>query len=110
VVDALRNESLPCDLVPVTITGGEHSTRSRAGVAVPKRELIVGLQMMVARGELSIPADLAHRRTLIDELASMTRNLKAKDSRHDDLALSLALAAWRLRDRQTIGEQPHRLL
>jgi hypothetical protein len=110
VVDALKRESLPCGLIPVTITGGEHAARSHGGWNVPKRELLVNIQMLFARRELQIPSDLPHRRNLIEELSSMTAALKAPGARHDDMALSLSLAAWPLRQRPRIGEQALSLL
>jgi hypothetical protein len=106
VVDYIRKENLRCEFQPITITAGEKATRT----AVPKRELLVNLQLLFARKELQIPAQLPTRKALIDELASMDQTLKAQGSRHDDMALSLALAAWPLRPRPTIGEQPNRLL
>jgi hypothetical protein len=110
VVDALRLAGLPAELLPITITSGEHPSRSAHGHNVPKRNLLVNLQMIFARRDLCIPVDLPLRRRLIDELSAITTTLDAPGARHDDLALSLALAAWPLRNRPRIGDQPTRLL
>jgi hypothetical protein len=110
VVDALRDARLPCTLLPVTITAGEHAGRTPRGWNVPKRELIVNLQMMIARRELALPADLTALAAIIGELSSLTRKLEAEAGRHDDLALALALAAWPLRNQLQIGDQPYPLL
>src|SRR3954447_17436204 len=45
VVDLLRQAKLPCSLVPVTITSGDRETSDTRGYGVPKRDLIVGLQV-----------------------------------------------------------------
>ena len=52
VVDMLRRADLPCRLMPVTITGGEHDAPVRGGYHVPKRELLTGLQVLVQSGGL----------------------------------------------------------
>ncbi len=109
VVDALRLANLPCSIVPVTITSGENATRTRSGWNVPKRELIVCLQMMFARSELTLPADLPLRKQLAAELSTLTRQLKASGSGHDDLVIALALSTWRLKSRKQAGEQPYSL-
>jgi hypothetical protein len=70
----------------------------------------MNIRKLFARRDLQIPSDLAQRRSLIEELSSMTADLKAPGTRHDDMALSLSLAAWPLRQRNQIGEQPLRLL
>ena len=57
VVDMLRKADLPCRLMPVTITGGEHDAPVRGGYHVPKRELLTGLQVLVQSGGLQISAE-----------------------------------------------------
>jgi hypothetical protein len=110
VVDALRTQELDCDLIPVTITGGDHSTKISGGVTIPKSELLVSLQMTVANEELRIPSQLPLRRTLVDELTKIGRNLRAVGSGHDDLVMALSLACWKSHDGRTVGEQNRRLL
>jgi hypothetical protein len=110
VVDALRAQDLDCDLIPVVITGGEQVTRVPGGLAVPKSELLVSLQMTVANAELRIPSQLPLRKTLVDELTKIGRNLRAVGSGHDDLVMALALACWKAGDNKVIGEQNRRLL
>ena len=110
VVDALREAKLKCHLVPVTITGAEHATRVRGGFAVPKEDLIVGLQMMFSRGDLLAPAKLPLRTEMMNELLKMGRNLRAIGSGHDDLVLALSLAAWTQRENKSIGERNQRIV
>src|SRR5258707_8857821 len=46
VVDLLRQERLPCNLWPALITGGHSESYAEGFYRVPKRELLVGLQVM----------------------------------------------------------------
>ncbi len=110
VVDSLRSAGLRCELVPITITAGEQATRGRHGWCVPKKDLMVSLQLLIARGELVIPRDLELRERLADELASIDTSLRAAGTRHDDLVLSLSLAAWRLASRKRAGERGESLV
>ena len=108
VVDALREAGLKGDLVPVTFTSGEHATRSSWGWNVPKHELVVGLKMMFDSGAIDIAAGLRLRAELIAELMQIGHDNRARAG-HDDIVMSLALAAWHSR-RGTNGERPHPLL
>jgi hypothetical protein len=105
VVDALRNSNLRAELVPVTITGGAHASRSRHGWSVPKRELVSSLGMMIENEELRIAARIPERLRLVDELMSMQADkLAAPGDKHDDLVFAVALACWRAKV-GTIGPQ-----
>ena len=106
VVDALRKREPDCQLIPVTITGGDQAH----GLNIPKSDLLVSLQMMVANAELRIPHQLRFRKTLVEELTKIGRNLKAIGNGHDDLVMAVALACWQARQHRTIGAQGRRLL
>ena len=54
VLDMLREAWPGGRLVPVTITGGKSPVRSGAAWSVPKRDLVVGLQVMFEEGEMRI--------------------------------------------------------
>lgn len=88
VVDMLRRADLPCRLMPVTITGGEHDAAVRGGYHVPKRELLTGLQVLVQSGGLQIPRKLMLADALIQEMVGM------KEGSRDDLVLAISLAWW----------------
>ena len=110
VIDSL---DLDCELVGVTITGGE--TTISAGNRrwlVPKKEIVVGLQGMIVRRDLEIAADLPLAEEATSELLSIGRSLRAEGGKddHDDLVLAIGLAAWRTRTRRTAGERGERLL
>jgi hypothetical protein len=126
VVDLMRGAGLgsmrpgmpamPCEVVAVTISGGERerSLRSNGGRAwsVPKRDLIGGVQTLLERGELKIAAKLREREALRRELLDVETRENASGrmrigadgaGEHDDLVIALALACWRARMR-TVGE------
>ena len=84
VVDMLRRADLPCRLMPVTITGGEHDAPVRGGYHVPKRELLTGLQVLVQSGGLQIPRKLMLADALIQEMVGM------KEGSRDDLVLAIS--------------------
>ena len=88
VVDLLRRADLPCRLMPVTITGGEHDSPVRGGYHVPRRELISGLQVLVQQGGLQISRRLLLADAFVKELVGM------KEGSRDDLALATSLAWW----------------
>jgi len=103
VVDLLRSAPLDCTLLAVTITGGDHQTKSEGGWRVPKRDLVTGLQVALERKELRIPEGLQMARTLVTELMNMQVRITDtghdaygafRSGEHDDLVLALGLACW----------------
>ncbi len=104
VVDLLRRASLPCRVVPVTITGGDKETCESPMWHVPKRDLIAGLIVLFQRGEVAICGHLPESQTLAAELANMRIKVSLsghdtyttwREGQHDDLVLAAALAVWR---------------
>lgn len=103
VVEMLRGARLDGMLTPVLITGGE-STRSTDGYyRVPKRDLIVGLQVLLQVKELKIAPGLEWGRELVREMAEMEVRVTAggneqygawREGEHDDLVLAIGLACW----------------
>jgi hypothetical protein len=88
--------------IGVSITGGDGVTHDGNQWRVPKRDLVSVLQIVLQNGRLKI----SNRLTLADALQSELLNFQmkiseaghdsyaAKGSLHDDLVLSVALAAW----------------
>ena len=118
VVDLLRQANLDCQLVALTITGGEHAHRGHGHCCtVPKRDLIATLQVMLEEEDLIIAAELPERRRLVEELMALQvhampsghESFGASGRVHDDLVLAVALACWQAR-KPVIGEQGRRLL
>jgi len=102
VVDLLERAGLPCKIWPVTITGGASEGVANGTYRVPKRDLIIGLQVRLQEGELQIAAGLKEGATLVRELGDMRVQMTsggrekygAKSGAHDDLVLAVALACW----------------
>lgn len=91
---------------------------------MPKRDLVMGLQVMFEERKLEIAASLRDAATLVGELMSMRVSLSAKghdryaaasgarEGPHDDIVPTVALAAWRARWRGEllIAWEPRRAL
>ena len=103
VVDLLRRAHLKCWITPVVVTGGLATTHANDYVHVPKRDLIIGLQVAMQTGALQIAAGLAHEKTLMKEMADMRVAVSSsgneqfgawRQGSHDDLVFAVALACW----------------
>src|SRR4051794_34103755 len=71
VVDLLRRAQLPCTLAPVTITSGDRETSDALGYGVPKRDLIVGLQVAFENRWLRVSRRATHADEFVKELLDM---------------------------------------
>jgi hypothetical protein len=115
VVDMLRAARLGCDIAAVVITGGE---RGAGHGSVPKRDLMAELQVLLETGKLKI-GKLKETGRLVKELVDVRMSMSGAGrvrmgaegyGEHDDLVIALALACWRAKGRQQIGERSQRLL
>jgi hypothetical protein len=112
VVELTRAARPGCEVAAVQITGGERETRSASGYGVPKRDLIVGLQLMLEAGELRVASGLAASKVLVEELRNMRVKVSLnghetyehwRSGDHDDLVLAVALACWQARKWREVG-------
>ena len=109
VVDLFRRAQqkgkFNAQIIPVTITGGEKVHYEDGFWRVPKRDLVVSLQVILQERRLRIAPDIELKRELVEEVASFKVKidpLTAQDSygavgrvgAHDDIVLSVALANW----------------
>ena len=62
---------------------------------MPRRDLLMGLGVLLESGELKIARRLTEAGGLKTELIRMRAN--GNGGEHDDLAMALALACWRAR-------------
>jgi hypothetical protein len=87
----------------VTITGGDTETNDGNDWRVPKLVLISRLQALLHEGRLHIHDELSDAQDLVRELQDFRVNFTAaghmtfgaREGKHDDLVLALAIAAWR---------------
>ena len=103
VGDAFVEADLPCDLVQVTIHGGDAISKDDAGYKVPKRDLVGAVQIMLQQGRLKVAQVLPEAATFVREATAfrVTINDRGHDSYaawregdHDDLVLAVAMACW----------------
>ncbi len=106
LLEILQQQSLPATLVPVSITGGERENRIQGGVwSVPRPILFSNLRILFEAGNLRIAHDLPGYRTLIEEL--LTAKASGPQREHDDVAIAVALAAWRAAREIPALRHPH---
>jgi hypothetical protein len=87
----------------VTITGGNSESRDGHRFSVPKMTLISQLQALLHEGRLQIQKELPDAAELVRELQDFRVNYTetgrmtfgAREGRHDDMVLALAMAVWR---------------
>jgi hypothetical protein len=85
------------------VTGGLGESQADGYFRVPKRDLIVGLQVMMQAGDLQVAKGLPFGSTLLKEMAEMRVRVSGaggeefgawREGAHDDLVFAVALAAW----------------
>jgi hypothetical protein len=103
VVDLLRAGRPKGQLQPVTITSGQTETYDQGFYRVPKRDLIIGLQVVLQRRGLQIFSGLQFAAKLLEELEAVEVRISPAGNEqyaawragtHDDLVFAVALAYW----------------
>ena len=103
VVDLLKKADPGCPILPVNITGGLMQTENGEYFGVPKRDLILGLQVLLQRGLLQIAAGLEFGPELVKEMSAMQVKISPtgqeqyaawREGTHDDMVFAVALAYW----------------
>jgi hypothetical protein len=104
VLDLLREQDARPDPIPVVVTAGHQAERGPNGVwAVPKKDLVTGLQLLLQGRRLAIPAALPDADLLVRELgnfrskttlAADPTQAEWREGRDDDLVLAVALGCW----------------
>jgi len=102
VIDMMQKAALRP--IAVTITGGFDENRVLSNEwRIPKRNLVSTLAVLLQSGRLKVAPDLAEGETFVSELSNFKVKISAaghdsynawRESIHDDLVLSVALAAW----------------
>jgi hypothetical protein len=103
VVDMLRRARAKGILMPALITSGDAETVGNGYYRIPKRDLIIGLQVLLQREALQIAAGLQYGPALVAEMGEMRVKVTAagneqygawREGTHDDLVFAVALACW----------------
>jgi hypothetical protein len=90
-------------MLPATITSGDAEHSNGGWYFVPKRDLIIGLQILLQCGDLQIANRLAHGPALVKEMADMQVKVTPsghekygawREGQHDDLVFAVSLACW----------------
>jgi hypothetical protein len=102
VIDMMQKAGLRP--IAITITGGFDENRVLSNDwRIPKRNLVSTLAVLLQSGRLKVAPDLAEGETFVSELSNFKVKISAaghdsynawRESIHDDLVLSVALAAW----------------
>jgi hypothetical protein len=103
VVDLLRLARPGCPVMPAVITSGQRESLCDGYYGIPKRDLIVGLQVLLQQGRLYIAGGLKYGPALATEMAAMEVKVSSagreqfgswREGTHDDLVFAVALACW----------------
>lgn len=96
--------AVPIVPVAITMTGGERITSERWDEwHVPKRELVMDLQVALQQGRLRVARALPEAATLVKEMQQFTLKVSKagndqygawREGAHDDLLLAVAIAVW----------------
>lgn len=102
VIDMMRDMGL--SPIGITYTSGREITMSEFGYNVPKRDLVVNLQLLYQTGRIRIAADLDLAPAFRDQLKGFTFDAHKEgpgskygaetEALHDDLVTSAAVALW----------------
>jgi hypothetical protein len=101
VTDLFRSAGLT--FCAVTITSGDAESNDGNYYRVPKMTLVSRLQALLHEGRLQIQKELPEAAELVKELQDFRvrfteaghMTFSAREGKHDDLVLALAIAAWR---------------
>jgi hypothetical protein len=100
VADLFRGAGV--DFKGVVITGGDAENGDGQTFRVPKLKLVSQLQALLHAGELQIQKELIDAEALVREMQDFRVNFTdsgrmqfgAREGKHDDLVLALAIAVW----------------
>lgn len=103
VVDMFKAARPPCQLTPVTITGGRKATRDDGEWHVPKADLVAAIKLVMQGQRIHQDAKLPFGAMLKKELADFESRITPsaneqygvwREGQNDDLVLATAIAVW----------------
>ena len=102
VIQMMRERGIS-PLIPISIHGGVAVNSKQDGYSVPKRDLVVSMQMVVESRRLRVASDIQHKEQFVKELQSFTMKTSKTgvdtyealmERNHDDLVLAVSYALW----------------
>jgi hypothetical protein len=112
VVELLRRAGMDCRLWAVSITEGGGEGWAQGLYRVARRDLLVGMQLLLEQGMIQIAEGLPERAALVKEFADMRVKVTragneqyeaGSGGQHDDLVSALSLACWAVRRTGGLG-------
>jgi hypothetical protein len=103
VVDLLERAGLGCRVRSVVVTGGQRERIEGECAYVPKRDLMVRLQLLLQEQGLQIAVKVPFGPALVKEMSEMRVMVSPagneqigawREGTHDDLVFAVALACW----------------
>ena len=103
VVHLLKKAGPRTMVTPVILTGGDVPSRDMDLWRVPKRDVIINLQILLEQHRLKFPGGIPESAMLIREMREMRVKVSAfgreqtgcwRDGEHDDLVLAVGLGTW----------------
>lgn len=102
VYDLMVKSGFHYSLNAISITGGGTVNYVDRHYNVPKRDLVTNLQVMLQNGSMRIAKGIKEADALVEELANFQVKISesghdtygGRSGVHDDLVLSVAMAAW----------------
>jgi hypothetical protein len=102
VFDIMKKAGFQSSLSAISITGGMDVTYTSGHYNVPKRDLVINLQVLLQNGGLKIAKGLKEADILVDEMINFQTKINdtgrdtygGRSGVHDDIVLSVAMGAW----------------
>jgi hypothetical protein len=100
VVDLVRAAGLRGRIWPVVLTGGETEREGDGVWRTPKRDLLVGMKVLMEKKEIGLAQGMKLGKALVEEFgrirATWTRSggVRIEGKGHDDLVVAVGLAVW----------------
>jgi hypothetical protein len=92
-----------CQYMAVSIDSGVDPSIGEGSIQVPRKELVGVLQVLLQNRRLKVPSSLPDANLLVDELVKFRAKVSVasdhtleswREGPHDDLVLTVGLAAW----------------
>jgi hypothetical protein len=114
IIDSFKLKGL--QPIPVTVTGGQHTSFEKGYWSVPKRDLVSVPKVLLGKKRLKIAKGTPFRETLMKELQNFHVKVNIatghdsyeawREGEHDDLVFAVSLACWYAQKKGESGFMP----